>query len=180
MRPLRRVVLFGTESTGKTVLARRLASHFGAPWSAEFVREFWDAHGGRIGPLDLEAIAHGQVAAEERAVAAAREGLVLHDTNLLTCVLWNDVLFPEACPAWVRAEAEARARAVDLFLLCDADVPFEPDPQRCFPEPERREWARGLWRDALVSRGLPFTEVAGPWAVREARAVAAVAALLAS
>lgn len=179
MRPIRRVVLFGTESTGKTVLARRLAAHFAAPWSGEYVREFWDANGGRIGAPDLEAIARGQVAAEERALAAAAGGLVFHDTNLLTCLLWNDVLFPGACPAWVRTEAEVRSRATDLFLLCDADIPFEPDPQRCFPEPHRREWARGLWREALVSRGLPFTEISGLWTLREARAQAAISALLA-
>lgn len=174
----RRVVLFGTESTGKTGLAERLASRFGAPWSPEYVREFWEARDGRILATDLEAIARGQLAAEERALASAAGGLVLHDTDLLTCTLWNDVLFPGACPAWVRAEAEGRARAVDLYLLCAADVAFAPDPQRCFPEPERRAWSAGRWREALVVRQLPFAEIAGPWELREARAVAAVGGLL--
>ncbi|RFC43452.1 MAG: Nicotinamide riboside kinase, partial [Verrucomicrobia bacterium] len=39
---IKRVVVFGTESTGKTTLAQNLAAHFGAPWAPEFVREFWD------------------------------------------------------------------------------------------------------------------------------------------
>jgi HTH-type transcriptional repressor of NAD biosynthesis genes len=128
----KRIVLSGTESTGKTQLAQRLAAHFGEPWSAEYAREFWDAHGG-IAAGDLDAIGRGQVANEEAAAARARR-VVFCDTDLITCVLWNDLLFPGHCPAWVRAAADERARGVALYLLCDADVPWAPDPQRCFPD----------------------------------------------
>ncbi len=172
-----RVVVTGTESTGKTQLTTRLAAHFGAPWSAEFVREYWDRHGG-IGAGDLEAIGRGQVANEERAVAAAWK-VALHDTDLITCVLWNDLLFPGACPAWVRSEAETRARGVALYLLCEADVPFAPDPQRCFPDDEARQAAARRWQEAVVARGLPFVTIAGAWAERERAAIAAVERVLA-
>ena len=173
-----RVVVFGTESTGKTALAAALARRFDEPWAPEFVRGFWEGRGGRITLEDLDAIARGQVAAEERAAAAARR-VVFFDTDLLTCTLWDDMLFAGGCPAWVRSEAEARARRCALFLLCDADVPFAPDPQRCFPEPTARTRARKVWREALVSRGLPMVDVRGAWQEREAIAYAAVEALLA-
>lgn len=177
MPEVKRIALFGTESTGKTSLAERLAAHFDEPWAPEYVREFWDAHAGRIVAADLDAIGRGQIASEE--AAAARAGrAVFCDTELITCTLWNDVLFPGACPGWVREEADRRARRFALYLLCDADVPFAPDPQRCFPDPMSRERARGLWREALVSRGLPFVEVSGDWAERERTAIAAVEAVL--
>lgn len=172
MSGVRRVVVSGTESTGKTWLAQRLAAHFGEPWAAEHAREYWDAHGG-ITAVDLDALDRGQVANEEAAAARARR-VVFFDTDLITCVLWNDLLFPGACPAWVRVEAERRARSNALYLLCDADVPFVPDPQRCFPEAADRERSRRLWRDALVARGLPWVEIRGGWAEREAAAIAAV------
>lgn len=172
-----RVVVFGTESTGKTMLAAALARRFGEPWASEFVREYWDASAGNITASDLEIIARGQIASEDRAASLARR-LVFLDTDLLTCTLWNDALFPGRCPAWVRAEAEVRARRHALYLLCDTDVPFVDDPQRCFPEPAARERARWLWRDALVSRGLPMVEIRGDWAERERVAAAAIEALL--
>jgi nicotinamide riboside kinase len=103
----------------------------------------------------------------------------LCDTDLLTCTLWDDLLFPGACPAWVRAEAEKRARGVALYLLCDADVPFVPDAQRCFPEAGARARARQVWREALVSRGLPFVDLRGAWPERECAAIAAVERILA-
>lgn len=173
-----RVVVFGAESTGKTTLAAALARRFGEPWVPEFVRGFWDAGGGRISAADLDPIGRGQRESEDRAAAAARRVLFL-DTDLLTCTLWNDVLFPGQCPQWVRTEAEARAARTALYLLCDTDVPFVADPQRCFPEPAGRERARERWRAALVARGLPMVRIHGRWAEREAAAVAAVGELLA-
>lgn len=173
-----RIAVFGTESTGKTRLAGRLAEHFGEPWAPEFVRGFWEQRAGRITAADLEAIARGQIAGEEAAAARARR-VVFCDTELLTCTIWDDLLFPGACPAWVHEAAVRRARAFALYLLCDADVPFVPDPQRCFPEAAARERARGIWRAALVSRGLPFVEIRGDWAEREQRAMAAVDQVLA-
>lgn len=175
MPEVRRVAVFGTESTGKSTLAERLAAHFGEPWSREYAREFWDARGGVITAADLDAIGRGQVANEEAAAARARR-VVFSDTDLLTCTLWNDALFPGACPPWVRREAEARARRFALYLLCEADVPFVPDPQRCFPDDAARAQAGKWWREALVSRRLPFVDIRGPWAERERQAIAAVEA----
>jgi NadR type nicotinamide-nucleotide adenylyltransferase len=174
---VKRVVVFGTESTGKTTLAMRLAERFGEPWAEEFVREFWELKEGEITPGDLGTIALGQIANEDNAAASARR-MVFCDTDVLTCTLWDDVLFPGACPPWVRAEAEERARGVALWLLCDTDVPFEPDPQRSFPDAAGRTRGRAIWREALTTRGLKFVEIAGPWAERERRAIAAVEKLL--
>jgi HTH-type transcriptional repressor of NAD biosynthesis genes len=170
---VKRIAVFGTESTGKTSLAQKLAAHFGEPWSAEFVREYWDARAGTITAADLGTIALGQMANEDGAVARARR-VVFCDTELLTCTLWDDLLFPGACPGWVREEAERRARGFALWLLCDTDIPWAPDPQRSFPDPVDREKLRQRWRETLVSRGLPFVEIRGGGAVREAAAIAAV------
>jgi nicotinamide riboside kinase len=176
-RGVHRVVLFGTESTGKSSLAARLAGRFGEPWSPEYVRQYWDEHDGRIAAGDLEAIARGQIAGEDEAAGGAGR-LVFHDTDLLTHVLWVDLLFPGCCAPWVRGEAEKRARSASLYLLCAADIPFAPDPQRVFPDEAARAENAKRWREALAMRGLPFVEIAGEGAQREARAVAAVQGLL--
>lgn len=174
-----RIVVFGPESTGKTSLAAKLGQHFGEPWSPEYVRLYWDAHEGSIGPGDLDAIGRGQLEVEASAAAGARR-LYFCDTDLLTCTLWNDLLFPGACPSWVREEAERWARLTDLFLLCRTDIPFEPDPQRCFPDPAGRSMCMRLWRETIASRSLPFFEIQGPWDGRPQQAIKAIDALLAS
>lgn len=175
--PPLRVAIFGPESTGKSTLAAALAAHFAEPWSAEYVRQFWDERQGRIGAEDLEAIARGQLRLEEEAAARARR-VMFCDTELLTNRLWADVLFFGSCPEWLPEEAERRARGYALYLFCDIDLPWTPDPQRCFPEIEGREWCRRLWWETLVERGLPVVLIQGDGETRLARAVAAVEALL--
>jgi HTH-type transcriptional regulator, transcriptional repressor of NAD biosynthesis genes len=177
MNAVKRIVVFGPESTGKTTLARRLAEYLGEPWAEEFVREFWDIRGGKIIAEDLGTIALGQIANEDRAAAAAQRAVVC-DTDLLTCVLWNDVLFPEKCPAWVREEAEVRVRSGGLFLFCDTDAAWTPDPQRCFPDEAGRAMCRRVWREALSTRAISCVELHGDWPEREATAIRAVAEFL--
>ena len=159
MANLVRIAVFGPESTGKTSLTQALAEHFGEPWSPEFVREYWEKHGGRIEAKDLPAIARGQIAEEDKAAERAQR-ILFCDTELLTHVLWADLLYPGACEAWVREEAENRAKRFTLYLLCAIDLPFQPDPQRCFPDQAGREKCAQLWRETLEKRALPFVEIA--------------------
>lgn len=168
-----RVAVFGTESTGKTTLARRLAEIFDVPWAPEYVRFFWEQRAGNIRAADLAAIAQGQID-NEAAASARANALVICDTELITNTLWADLLFPGACPAWVRQQAEQRARQYALYLLCDTDIDFVADDQRCFPGAAERARCGQLWRQALVERGLPFVDIRGSLDQRLAKAVVAV------
>jgi NadR type nicotinamide-nucleotide adenylyltransferase len=170
-----RIAVYGTESTGKTTLAARLAAHFRAPLVSEYAREFWDARGG-ISLGDIPAIAREQWRREDLAAAGAGR-LVICDTEALTTVIWSDLLYG-SCPEDIRRGAELRAKHYALYLLLDTDVPFEPDPQRCFPDPADRERGRRVWQGMLERRGLPHVLIQGDWAERDQAAIAAVEQLL--
>ena len=179
-----RIAVYGPESTGKTRLAEKLAAHFGAPLVAEYARERWDQQGGVLALEDMLPVAREQWRRED---AAAREichiiddkrsSLVICDTEALTTMLWSDLLYG-TCPDELRRGAEKRSRNYALYLLLDIDVPFAPDPQRCFPDPADREKCMRIWRGALDRRQLPYELIQGDWAQREQRAVAAVRAIL--
>ena len=174
---MKRVAIYGPESTGKTRLAERLAAVFGAPLVAEYAREFWDQQGA-ITLADIPVIAREQWRREDAAAAGAgAPGLVFCDTEALTTVLWSDLLYG-TCPGDIRCEADRRSGQYDLYLLLDIDVPFVADPQRCFPDPADREKAMRVWRGALERRQRPFTLISGGWAEREATAVGAVKKIL--
>jgi nicotinamide riboside kinase len=139
-----------------------------------------------ITAADLEAIARGQLAGEDAAAARAAgerllDGgrLVFHDTDLLTCTVWDDLLFPGACPEWVRGEAARRAKATDLYLFCDTDLPWAADPQRCFPDEAGRAMCRRVFLEALERTGARWARVWGAETERLARAALAVEGVLA-
>lgn len=170
-----RIAVYGPESTGKTELAAKLAAHFGAPLVAEYARERWDAQGA-LGLEDMEPVAREQWRREDAAVAAA-QSLVICDTDALTTMLWSDLLYGTT-PDAVRRGAEQRCKQYALYLLLDIDVPFAPDPQRCFPDPADREKAMRVWQGALERRRLPYVLIRGDWVAREQAARAAVAQAL--
>src|SRR3954468_20908711 len=62
---VKRVVLIGSESTGKTTLAEHLARHYAVSWVPEFVRDYAANKGSLLEASDVEAIARGQVARED-------------------------------------------------------------------------------------------------------------------
>ena len=174
-----RIGIVGTESTGKSALAAALAEHFDDPWAPEFVRAFWDERRGRIEASDLPTIARGQIANEETAVLAARR-IVFCDTTLLMNVRWADDLYGGDIPDWMREAADARSGQYALHLYCEADLPWEPDPQRTFADPA--DWRASAQRvkRMIESRHLPFVSVTGQGRDRFEQALQAVEQILPS
>lgn len=173
---LKRVCVFGPESTGKSTLARDLAAHFRTVYAWEYARPLLDPQGGQCFEHNIPEIVRGQVATEE-ALALQANRVLFCDTDVLTTTVWSDVLFGDT-PAWIRELAERRT--YDLYLVLDVDVPWVDDDQRFFSEPDvRREMFR-RFLGAVESRKRPYRVIRGTWDERFRAACEAVNALLPS
>ncbi len=170
-----RVVVTGSESTGKSRLAADLAAHYGAELVPEFVRGYAEARGAPLIFADHGPIAHGQIALEDKHAEVARRGrgLLVQDTDLLSTVVYCNHYFG-ACPPWI-ADA-ARDRRPDLYLLPGIDVPWIPDGIR--DREDRREEMHDLFLEAVAASGAPFVTIEGTWEERWRRAVESVDVLL--
>lgn len=169
---LSRVCLTGPESTGKSELAARLARHYGTAWAPEFAREYALGVRRALTRDDVEPIARGQIANEDRAAAAARRLLIL-DTDLVSTCVYSRFYYGDV-PTWIREAA--RARAAGLYLLLDIDVPFVHDAARDAPADRGKH--RELFLEELSALGADCVVIGGSWSERERRAIEAIDALL--
>jgi NadR type nicotinamide-nucleotide adenylyltransferase len=167
-----RVVLTGSESTGKTTLAAELARHYDAALVPEFVRAFAEAKGGLIEFSDHGPIARGQMALEDAQLALGKP-VVVQDTDLLSTVVYCKHYFGRA-PDWI--VDEAAARVPDLYLLCEIDLPWIADGVR--DRGHMREEMQQLFRDAVMNSGAAVAIIRGDGHERLERAVEAIDALL--
>jgi NadR type nicotinamide-nucleotide adenylyltransferase len=167
-----RVVLTGSECTGKTTLSERLAAHYATTWSAEYGRLYVDGLDRPLTYADVEAIARGQIEVEERE-ARSSNGLLIQDTDLISTLVYSRHYFGDA-PSWL--DDAIRARLGKLYLLSGIDVPWVADGMQR-DRGDRREEMQQLFRDALISYGAHWIELSGSVEQRTIVAIKAIDAL---
>lgn len=169
---LRRISIFGPESTGKSTLAARLAEYHESRWVPEYARTWLELKGPehKITLDDMRLIARGQRAAEEALVGQAHRYLFC-DTDPLACLLWSEAL----CGEVASGLAEVAFQAYDLTLLLDVDVPWRDDPVRYFPE-DRKRFLENC-RCLLETHNRPYHVLSGSWDERWQEALDLVSSL---
>jgi len=157
MSNLKRILILGPESTGKSTLTEDLAKYFGEPWVPEYAREYLDKLGREYRYEDLVKIGEGQVALEDEIAEKAKKYLFC-DTDLRVIHIWSEHRFGKTDP-WVLDQI--KERKYDLILLTDTDLPWTPDPQREHPELEMRNYFLDLYTKLAEESGFPFHLISG-------------------
>lgn len=157
---IRKVVLLGAESTGKTALAMHLAHLHETSFCAEYGREFWIRHNreGRLTGEQLAELAKEHLAHEEVAIDHARNGLVFIDTNALTTLLFCRH-YGETPPEALVQLARQCAERYDLTIVCEPDIPFVQDGTRL--DADTRVTFDQTIRHTLEGRAIPYHVVSG-------------------
>lgn len=166
---MRRIVITGSESTGKTTLAGMLAERYDTVATPEFSREYAAERGAPLDRHDVEAIALGQMHSEERWARRARRDLMVLDTDLFSTVVYGRHYYGSLQPWIERAALERRA---DLYLLLDIDVPWVADPIR--DRGGQRAEMHALFRGMVDRYALPYVTIGGGWTERFESAIRAV------
>jgi NadR type nicotinamide-nucleotide adenylyltransferase len=162
---LKRIIITGSESSGKTTLANFLAKSLNAPLIPEFSREYLKDKGLSYTFEDLVNIAIGQQNLEDEALKNG-EKLIVCDTDLTVLNIWADERFGNI-PAVVGARL--KAYETDFYLLCKPDLPWEYDPLRENPNDRDRLFKR--YNDLLKNLKCNFKIVQGKNTEREEKAL---------
>lgn len=171
---LKKIVVIGPESTGKSSLSEQLAAHFKTAWVPEYAREFLLENGMDYTFEDLLTIAKGQIFSEELLTARAENGLLFVDTDMYVMKVWCEFVFGRAHP-WILDQLNERK--YDLYLLCDVDLPWIRDELREYPDLETRQKLFDLYIQLLSNQKTPWVRISGSYEERLETAIRAVADL---
>jgi nicotinamide riboside kinase len=153
--PTRHIVITGPESTGKSVLTKALADHFGGIPVPEYAREYLERHPVPYQYRDLVHIAQQQQVVTAKALLE-KPAYLFSDTWLIITKIWFEEVYGRY-PDWL--DHAIRTSGPDLFLVCAPDIPWEPDPLR--ENPNRREYLFERYIAEIKSFGYPFRIVTG-------------------
>ena len=167
----RRICLTGVESTGKSTLAPILAARFGGVVMPEYGRRWAEANGVDFTLEALRRVAAGHVA-ERIEIAAGNPALIVEDTDIVMTSAWARMLHGDRDPVLLSIAADA-----DAYLLFAADTPWIDDGTRQFGGTDRQRFD-AIIQAELAARGIVPVPITGDWAMREAAAAAAIAAVL--
>jgi len=172
------VVVTGPESRGNTTLAEHLAAHFDVPMVAEVARHYLQQlpQADAYQASDLLHISDLQQAAEGegRHIAVQQHRpLFIADTDLQVIYIWWQEKFGPAPQRLISHYAELLPRH---YLLCQPDLPWQPDALRENPFDRQRLFE--LYHRDLRVRHASFDIVMGQSAQRWQYALDAVSQLL--
>jgi NadR type nicotinamide-nucleotide adenylyltransferase len=155
---MKKVVVIGPESTGKSTLCQQLADHYGLSWVPEYARQYLLQHGMSYTYEDLLTIAKGQLALEDEYASRADGPLLFVDTDMYVMKVWCEFVFGK-CHQWILDRIAERN--YDVYFLCDIDLPWVQDGLREYPDVANRQKLYQIYKDILVNQSVPWMEISG-------------------
>lgn len=183
---LKKIVVIGPESTGKSTLCKQLAQHYETAWCPEFAREYLLTNGTNYEFDDLLTIARGQLALEDEYTARLEANSLpmleagghlplFIDTDMYVMKVWCEFVFNK-CHRFILDEI--LTRQYDLYLLCNVDLPWVQDELREYPDLHTRKKLYSIYKDIMVNQPVPWVDISGDYEERLAKAITAVDKLL--
>lgn len=182
---MKKIVVIGPESTGKSILCEQLAAHYNTDWVKEYAREYLLKNGTNYTFETLLDIAKGQIEGEQLAVdrwpltekstgeqrTSINDQPLFIDTDMYVMKVWCEFVF-EKCHHWILNRIAERK--YDLYLLCNIDLPWVKDELREHPDLESRRVLYHYYKDIMVNQNVPWTDISGNYEERLQKAIASV------
>lgn len=169
-----KITLTGTESTGKSTLAEKLSIHYKTVHVPDYSRYYIGLLERPYTYMDVLKIAEGIIEQEDKMIGQANK-ILFSDNDLINIKIWLRYYKWEV-PLWLNDEIEKRQS--DLYLLCDIDLPWRPDPQRSNPNDRPELFTK--FSDELNLADVNFKFVSGVMDDRTEVALAHIEAFLRS
>ncbi len=173
---MKKIVIIGPESTGKSTLCEQLATHYKTIWVKEYAREYLLKNGTDYTFENLLTIAKGQLLQEDTGLTKLstinhQPSTVFFDTDMYVMKVWCEFVFGK-CHHWILNRIVERK--YDLYLLCNIDLPWVKDELREYPDLENRQKLYHHYKDIMVNQNVPWVDISGGYEERLGKAIDAI------
>lgn len=171
-----KVVLYGPESTGKSTLAKELATYYKTVFVEEFSRIYAETkakNNVKLSKEDVLPIAIGQIKLENEQIKKANK-LLICDTDLLETQVYSEFYYDGFCPDSIKKYA--LKNHYDLYFLTYIDTPWESDGIR--DQPNNRLQMFNAFEQALINSKKRYVVVKGSFEERLSSCITQIDELL--
>jgi len=152
---MKKIVITGPESSGKSTLSKHLSESLFIPHVREYAREYIDSLNREYNEEDLVQIAKGQLGLEEDIISQTPSYLIC-DTDLLTIKVWSEYKYGSCDLEIIEL---LKNNLPDLYLLTSPDFPWKEDLQR--ENPNNRDELFSIYKEEIIKLGVPFVVLSG-------------------
>ena len=163
---VKKICIYGPESTGKSRLTADLARHFETTFAHEIARDLLVDN--NLTAEDLIRIGHAQTQLVLEKTQTANKFLFC-DTDLITTQIYAAHYLGATPSELIDLEQQTH---YDLYCLLDIDVPWTADPLRDFGD--RRAYMYDVFKAELDKREIPYIKILGNWEARKKAVIDAV------
>ncbi len=154
---MKKIVIIGGESTGKSTMCKLLADYYNTQWVPEYAREFIENLKREYNQGDLLTIAKGQIELENK-LSNQSNSFLFCDTNLYVIKVWSEHKY-NACD--IQILNLIAKQSYDAYLLLSPDIPWSDDPLREHPDEKDRNYFFNIYKEIVESSKLPFVIIKG-------------------
>ena len=122
-KKIKKIVIIGPESTGKTTLCKKLSKKYKTSFVKEYARKYLTEKKRKYNYDDLLNIAKCQIEKEDKHQKTTSK-VMFFDTNILTIKIWSEFKYKKCHPF---INKQLLKRKYDLYILCNLDVPWKFD-----------------------------------------------------
>ncbi len=159
---VKRIVIMGPESVGKSNLTKKLASHYFTNFVIEYGRIVYEDNNNSISINDFVPISIGRQSLENWLIKSSNK-LLFCDTEDLTTYIFSKMYFPDEYES-IKGHFDtvlSMNNPYDLYILLKTDCIAKQDGTRNFLE--EREDHYDVIKNEMINRGYNFVEIGGDW-----------------
>jgi HTH-type transcriptional repressor of NAD biosynthesis genes len=163
----KKVAVIGTESCGKSTLAKKLAKIYNASYIQEVGREYCERYSDRLTPGLFDVIAMEHYLLQDKKLRRG-DKIIFVDSEATITQYYLDMYFNETRSPFI--DALVKLQDYDLVIYLEPDVKWVDDGFRFAGADEVRMKNNAKLKKMFEERNIPFVSISGTYAQRFSKA----------